>query len=132
MNRRSTCAKMMPKLLTPEQKESRLHICADIPSNIDNDPGLLDTSRQRDAANADPLYYWIALYLIHSLNTYSVKEPATAAGGTKIEKPAATTMQLDFQRVMMLAAYNFNKNIRGLFNANSTHLSAWSIHTDIC
>ncbi|KAJ8932845.1 hypothetical protein NQ318_011498, partial [Aromia moschata] len=37
------CAKMIPKLLTPEQKESRMHICADILNNIDTDPGLLDT-----------------------------------------------------------------------------------------
>ncbi|KAJ8945443.1 hypothetical protein NQ318_009900 [Aromia moschata] len=37
---RSTCAKMVPKLLTPEQKESRMDICADI-LNIHTDPGLL-------------------------------------------------------------------------------------------
>ncbi|KAJ8944795.1 hypothetical protein NQ318_003663 [Aromia moschata] len=37
------CAKMLPKLLTPEQKESRMNICADILNNIDPDPGLLDT-----------------------------------------------------------------------------------------
>ncbi|KAJ8952128.1 hypothetical protein NQ318_018464 [Aromia moschata] len=36
-------AKMMPKLLTPEQKESRMNICTDILNNIDTDPGLLDT-----------------------------------------------------------------------------------------
>ncbi|KAJ8954147.1 hypothetical protein NQ318_005741 [Aromia moschata] len=29
--------------LTPEQKESRMNICADILNNIDTDPGLLDT-----------------------------------------------------------------------------------------
>ncbi|KAJ8940439.1 hypothetical protein NQ318_007139 [Aromia moschata] len=34
---------MVPKLLTPEQKESRMNICADILNNIDTDPGLLDT-----------------------------------------------------------------------------------------
>ncbi|KAJ8960222.1 hypothetical protein NQ318_003946 [Aromia moschata] len=34
-------AKMVPKLITPEQKESR--ICADSLNNIDTDPGLLDT-----------------------------------------------------------------------------------------
>ncbi|KAJ8951785.1 hypothetical protein NQ318_019758 [Aromia moschata] len=33
---------MVPKLLTPEQKESRMNICADILNNIDTDPGLLD------------------------------------------------------------------------------------------
>ncbi|KAJ8953586.1 hypothetical protein NQ318_003008 [Aromia moschata] len=32
------------KLLTPEQKESRTNICADILNNIDTDPGLLDTA----------------------------------------------------------------------------------------
>ncbi|KAJ8962675.1 hypothetical protein NQ318_001070 [Aromia moschata] len=40
---RSICAKMVPKLLIPEQKESRINICADILNNIDTDPGLLDT-----------------------------------------------------------------------------------------
>ncbi|KAJ8954346.1 hypothetical protein NQ318_011017 [Aromia moschata] len=34
---------MVPKLLTPEQKESRMNVCADILNNIDTDPGLLDT-----------------------------------------------------------------------------------------
>ncbi|KAJ8945742.1 hypothetical protein NQ318_012064 [Aromia moschata] len=38
---RSTCAKMVPKLLTPEQKESRMNICDDIINNTDTDPGLL-------------------------------------------------------------------------------------------
>ncbi|KAJ8944952.1 hypothetical protein NQ318_013100 [Aromia moschata] len=33
---------MVPKLLTTEQKESRMNICADILNNIDTDPGLLD------------------------------------------------------------------------------------------
>ncbi|KAJ8943964.1 hypothetical protein NQ318_013545 [Aromia moschata] len=33
---------MVPKLLTPEQNESRMNICADILNNIDTDPGLLD------------------------------------------------------------------------------------------
>ncbi|KAJ8949579.1 hypothetical protein NQ318_016210 [Aromia moschata] len=40
---RSRCAKIVPKLLTPEQKESRMNICADILNNIDTDPGLLHT-----------------------------------------------------------------------------------------
>ncbi|KAJ8955179.1 hypothetical protein NQ318_009074 [Aromia moschata] len=31
------------KLFIPEQKESRMNICADILNNIDTDPGLLDT-----------------------------------------------------------------------------------------
>ncbi|KAJ8954951.1 hypothetical protein NQ318_000381 [Aromia moschata] len=42
-NMRKVCAKMVPKLLAPEQKESRMNICADILNNIDTDPGLLDT-----------------------------------------------------------------------------------------
>ncbi|KAJ8945282.1 hypothetical protein NQ318_016052 [Aromia moschata] len=36
---RKVCAKIVPKLLTPEQRDSRMNICAD----IDTDPGLLDT-----------------------------------------------------------------------------------------
>ncbi|KAJ8953548.1 hypothetical protein NQ318_002968 [Aromia moschata] len=39
---RSTRAKMVPKLLTPEQKESRMNIYADIVNNTDPDPGFLD------------------------------------------------------------------------------------------
>ncbi|KAJ8956868.1 hypothetical protein NQ318_014283 [Aromia moschata] len=35
--------KMVPKLLSPEQKESRMNICAGILNNIDIDPGLIDT-----------------------------------------------------------------------------------------
>ncbi|KAJ8955992.1 hypothetical protein NQ318_006263 [Aromia moschata] len=42
-NTRKVCAKMVPKLLTPEQKEARMNICADILNNIDTNPGLLDT-----------------------------------------------------------------------------------------
>ncbi|KAJ8948147.1 hypothetical protein NQ318_009234 [Aromia moschata] len=42
-NMRKVWAKMLPKLLTPEQKKSRMNICADILNNIDTDPGLLDT-----------------------------------------------------------------------------------------
>ncbi|KAJ8950454.1 hypothetical protein NQ318_010332 [Aromia moschata] len=37
-NMRKVCAKMLPKLLTPEQKESRMNICAGILNNIDTDP----------------------------------------------------------------------------------------------
>ncbi|KAJ8954944.1 hypothetical protein NQ318_000374 [Aromia moschata] len=37
------CANMVPKLLAPEQKESRMNICADIFNNTDTNPGLLDT-----------------------------------------------------------------------------------------
>ncbi|KAJ8961746.1 hypothetical protein NQ318_021347 [Aromia moschata] len=42
-NMRKVCAKIVPKLLTPEQKESRMNICTDILNNIDTDPGLLHT-----------------------------------------------------------------------------------------
>ncbi|KAJ8951899.1 hypothetical protein NQ318_019877 [Aromia moschata] len=41
-NIRKVCAKMRPKFLTSEHKESRTNICADIPNNIDTDPGFLD------------------------------------------------------------------------------------------
>ncbi|KAJ8940841.1 hypothetical protein NQ318_005287 [Aromia moschata] len=41
-NMRKVYEKTMSKLFTPEQKESRMNICADI-INIDTDPGLLDT-----------------------------------------------------------------------------------------
>ncbi|KAJ8945970.1 hypothetical protein NQ318_016798 [Aromia moschata] len=34
---------MVPKLLIPEQKESRINIGTGILNNIDTDPGLLDT-----------------------------------------------------------------------------------------
>ncbi|KAJ8958071.1 hypothetical protein NQ318_002084 [Aromia moschata] len=45
-NMRKVCSKMVPKLpvSTPEQKQSRMNICADILNNIDTDPGLLDTA----------------------------------------------------------------------------------------
>ncbi|KAJ8957492.1 hypothetical protein NQ318_020519 [Aromia moschata] len=41
-NMRKVCAKMAPKLLTPEQKESRINICADILNNIETSLGLFD------------------------------------------------------------------------------------------
>lgn len=34
------CAKMVPKLLTPEQKEPGRNICADILNNIHDDPAF--------------------------------------------------------------------------------------------
>ncbi|KAJ8942115.1 hypothetical protein NQ318_000710 [Aromia moschata] len=43
-NMRKVCANMVKKLLTPEQKESRMNICADILNNTDTDIGLLDTA----------------------------------------------------------------------------------------
>ncbi|KAJ8962733.1 hypothetical protein NQ318_001131 [Aromia moschata] len=42
-NMRKVCAKMVPKFLPHEQKESRMNICADILNNTDTDPSLLDT-----------------------------------------------------------------------------------------
>ncbi|KAJ8949360.1 hypothetical protein NQ318_012024 [Aromia moschata] len=42
-NMPKVCAKMVPKLLTPEQNESRMNICADFLNNIDTDPGFLAT-----------------------------------------------------------------------------------------
>ncbi|KAJ8963384.1 hypothetical protein NQ318_018861 [Aromia moschata] len=39
-NMRKVCANMVPKLLTPEQKESRMNTCTDILNNIDTAPGL--------------------------------------------------------------------------------------------
>ncbi|KAJ8948357.1 hypothetical protein NQ318_019342 [Aromia moschata] len=40
---RKVCPKMVPKLLTPKQKESRMNIFADILNIIDTDSALLDT-----------------------------------------------------------------------------------------
>nr|CAH7740212.1 unnamed protein product [Callosobruchus chinensis] len=36
------CAKMVPKNLTPEQKENRKNICIDIMQQLEADPGLLE------------------------------------------------------------------------------------------
>ena len=36
------CSEMVPRLLTPEQKEIRMSICADILQNIENDPNILE------------------------------------------------------------------------------------------
>ena len=35
---------MVPRLLTPDQKEIRMNICADILQNIENDPNLLENT----------------------------------------------------------------------------------------
>ncbi|KAJ8942411.1 hypothetical protein NQ318_014458 [Aromia moschata] len=40
-NMRKVYAKIVPKLLTPEQMKSRMNICADILNKISTDPGLL-------------------------------------------------------------------------------------------
>ena len=37
-NTKKLCSKMMLRLLTPEQKEIRMNICADILQNIEDDP----------------------------------------------------------------------------------------------
>jgi len=39
---KNVCMKMMPRLLTPEQKEIRMNICADILQNTENDPNFLE------------------------------------------------------------------------------------------
>ena len=39
---RQVCSKMVPRLLTPERKEIRMNICADILQNIENDPNFLE------------------------------------------------------------------------------------------
>jgi len=41
-NMKKVCSKMVPRLLTPNQKEIRMNICADIFQNIENDPNLLE------------------------------------------------------------------------------------------
>jgi len=41
-NMKIVCSKMVPRLLTAEQKEIRMNICADILQNIENDPNILE------------------------------------------------------------------------------------------
>jgi len=41
-NMKKVCSKMVPRLLTPEQKEIRINICADTVQNIENDPNVLE------------------------------------------------------------------------------------------
>jgi len=41
-NMKKVCSKMVPILLTPEQKEIRKNICTDILQNNENDPNILD------------------------------------------------------------------------------------------
>jgi len=41
-NIKKVCSKMVPRLLTAEQKEIRMNTCADILQNIENDPNLLE------------------------------------------------------------------------------------------
>jgi len=42
-NMKKVCSKMVPRLLSPEQKEIQMNICADILRNIENDPYFLET-----------------------------------------------------------------------------------------
>ena len=39
---KNVCSKMVPRLLTPEQKEIRMNSCADILQNTENDPNFLE------------------------------------------------------------------------------------------
>jgi len=39
---KKVCSKMVPRLLTPEQKEIRMNICAYILQNTENDPNFLE------------------------------------------------------------------------------------------
>ena len=39
---KKVCSKVVPRLLTPEQKEIRKNICADILQNTENDPNFLE------------------------------------------------------------------------------------------
>jgi hypothetical protein len=39
-NVKKVCSKMVPRILTPEQKEIRMNICADILQNTENDPNF--------------------------------------------------------------------------------------------
>ena len=41
-NMKKACSKMAPRLLTPDQEEIRMNICADILQNIENDAYLLE------------------------------------------------------------------------------------------
>jgi len=41
-NMKKVCLKVVPRLLTPEQKEIWMNICADILQNIENDPDFLE------------------------------------------------------------------------------------------
>jgi len=41
-NMKKVCSKMVPRLLTPEQKEIPTNICADILQNTENDPNILE------------------------------------------------------------------------------------------
>ncbi|KAJ8938836.1 hypothetical protein NQ318_019011 [Aromia moschata] len=40
---------MVPKLLTPDQEESRMNICADILNNIETDPSFVEAVKGKAA-----------------------------------------------------------------------------------
>ena len=42
LNMRKVCAKMVPKLLSDEQKERRKELCLDLLQRIENEPDLLN------------------------------------------------------------------------------------------
>jgi len=37
---KKVCSKLVPKLLTPEQEDVQMNICADILQNVENDPNF--------------------------------------------------------------------------------------------
>jgi len=39
---KKVCSKMVPRLLTPKQKEIRINICTDILQSIENDPNIIE------------------------------------------------------------------------------------------
>jgi len=43
LNMRKVCAKMVPKLLSDEQKECHKELCLDLLQHIENEPGLLNS-----------------------------------------------------------------------------------------
>ena len=43
LNMRKICAKMVPKLLSDEQNESRKELCLDLLQHTDNEPDLLNS-----------------------------------------------------------------------------------------
>jgi len=43
LNMRNVCAKMVPKLLSDEQKECRKELCLDLLQRIENEPDLLNS-----------------------------------------------------------------------------------------
>ena len=48
LNMRMVCAKMVPKLLSDEQKERRKELCLDLLQRIENEPDLFNSIITRD------------------------------------------------------------------------------------